>query len=66
MSTTEQMIGSGEAARRLGFSPQYLARLAKSGGIPFETTVYGRVYRAQDVERLKAERDARAREAVAA
>lgn len=61
-----ETIGSGEAARRLGFSQQYLARLAKGGGIPFEATAYGRRYRVEDVEQLKADREATFREREAA
>jgi excisionase family DNA binding protein len=52
-------IGAGEAARRLGISAQYLGQLAAAGRIPFATTPYGRVYDAEEVERLRRQREER-------
>ncbi len=56
MVCADTKLGAGEAARLLGFSPQYLALLARKGRVKFEATPYGRVYERSEIERLAAER----------
>jgi hypothetical protein len=51
-------IGAGKAARRLGVSTQYLGVLAVSGRVAFIETPYGRAYEADEIERVRAEREA--------
>jgi hypothetical protein len=60
MSTaTTTKLGAGAAARQLGISTQYLSELAQTGRIKFELCPYGRVYDADEVERVRRERDER-------
>lgn len=56
---TDEQLTSGQAARMLGLSQPYLARLARLGKIEFEETPHGyRVYRRSDLERLARRRAA--------
>lgn len=58
-STPErELLTTGEASRLLGFSPQYLGQLVRSGRIQFVQTPYGRLYDADEVERVRQEREA--------
>lgn len=50
-------LGAGEAARLLGVSAEYLRYLARAGRVEFELTPYGRTYDADDIERLRVQRD---------
>ena len=60
MAVAEQLLTSGEAARAIGVSTVYLRRLADDGRIPGVTvTRYGRLYDADAVRTLAAERTAR-------
>jgi len=59
-------VTASEAARRLRISGEHLRRLAVAGRIDSVRTPYGRLYDESDVERLRAEREERARETAAA
>jgi DNA-binding transcriptional MerR regulator len=59
VTTENDMLGAGEAARRIGVSREYLRQLADSNRVQFETTPYGRVYDPSDIERVRLERKAK-------
>jgi excisionase family DNA binding protein len=53
-----QLLGTTDAALRLGCSPEWVRRLADEGKLPTERTANGtRIFKASDVERLAAERE---------
>lgn len=63
VAAIESMVGSGEAARRLGVSTQYLGQLAAEGRIAFVATPIGRLFDPVEVERVRQERQSARREA---
>lgn len=64
MTTTEVLEGlsRSQAAQRLGLSGETVTKFARTGVLPYIMTPYGRVYRVEDVERLRQEREARKKE----
>ena len=58
MIDTERM-STGEAARLIGVSGQYLGRIAAEGRIESEVTPLGRLYRRETVEQFKQARESR-------
>jgi len=57
------LMTSGQAAKRLDLSSQWVRRLAREGRLPYIATVGGRywMFRAEDVEALALARAARPR-----
>jgi predicted site-specific integrase-resolvase len=53
------LLGSGEAARRIGISVVYLSRLAQDGRINFLQSPNGRLYWPHDVQALAERRQAK-------
>ena len=49
MQMTE-VLTRGQAARRLGISPEYVGHLALTGRLKYTSTPLGRLYDAQSVE----------------
>lgn len=61
-----QLLGTTDAALKLGCSAEWVRRLADEGKLPAERTANGqRIFRAEDVERLAEER-ARQKQAASA
>jgi excisionase family DNA binding protein len=62
------VLSPSQAARELGVSPQWVVALTKAGRLPCQMTPLGRLIPAEDVERLREEREeaAHAREAATA
>jgi len=55
---SETFMTTHDAAKRLDMSPQYLRKLEETGKISAMRTVGGyRIFNAEDVERLAAERE---------
>ena len=54
--TIETRLSPGEAARELRISPQRLWQLACAGKVDAEQTPLGRLYRTEEIERVRAER----------
>jgi len=53
-----RLLGTTDAAIKLHCSAEWVRRLADEGKLPAERTANGqRIFRAEDVERLAAERD---------
>lgn len=53
-----QLLGTTDVALKLGCSAEWVRRLADEGKLPAERTASGqRIFRAEDVERLAAERN---------
>jgi len=53
-----QLLGTTDAALKLGCSPEWVRRLADEGTLPCERTANGhRIFRSRDIERLAAERE---------
>lgn len=52
----------GDAARRLGVSPEWMRQLCKANRVLFVETPYGRLIDAEDLERLVRERAEKAAE----
>lgn len=61
MATVEVLEGlsRAQAARRLGIASETISKYARSGRLPYIATPLGRVYKVEDVERLRLEREAR-------
>ena len=56
----EQLLTTGDAARRLGVSTEFVRKLVRSGRLPEHRTQGGQhIFSADDVEALVAERSAR-------
>jgi excisionase family DNA binding protein len=54
-----QILGTTDAALRLGCSPEWVRRLADEGRLPVERTINGtRIFRSDDVEALARQRAA--------
>ena len=55
----EELLTSGDVARRLGVSGQQVHKLAKAGKLPVAGTTRSgtRLYRATDIERIAEERE---------
>jgi excisionase family DNA binding protein len=61
-----QLLGTTDAALKLGCSAEWVRRLADEGKLPAERTANGqRIFRTEDVERLAEER-ARQKQAASA
>jgi excisionase family DNA binding protein len=60
VSRADQTLTVSQAARLLGLSGFQVRRLAKIGELPAQTTRLGRTFRAEDVYRLKQQREAAA------
>jgi len=56
MEAMDELLSSGEVARRLGISAERVRQFAQAGRLPYVRTPLGRLYRSADVERLLAER----------
>jgi hypothetical protein len=56
---TREWLGPSEAARELGISLSRLRLIALEGKLPYTSTPLGRLFAAEDVARLRAERAAR-------
>lgn len=55
---SSKLLGTMDAAERLGCSTERVRQLEREGKLPAERMASGqRVFRAEDVERLAAERD---------
>jgi excisionase family DNA binding protein len=54
--TEAQYLSPMEAARRLGVSADRVRQLADAGRLPSRRTPLGRLFLAEDVERLRLER----------
>lgn len=53
-----QLLGTTDAALKLGCSAEWVRRLADEGRLPAERTANGRrIFRSDDVERLASERE---------
>ena len=59
MTTTSSWLSPSEAGRRLGLSVAQVRNLADQGKLKCDKTPIGRLIDADDVERLKKERDGR-------
>jgi excisionase family DNA binding protein len=54
----EQLLSTGDVARRLGVSSEFIRKLARDGKLAAMRTAGGqRIFRGKDVERLAAERE---------
>ena len=54
----EQFLGTTDTALKLGVSAEYVRVLERKGKLPAEKTAGGhRIFRAEDVDRLKRERE---------
>jgi excisionase family DNA binding protein len=62
---TEETLSPLQAARRLNLSRERVIQLANTGELKALWTPLGRLFRVEDVERLSAERNARAAERAA-
>jgi len=51
-----------EAARRIGVAAETIDMYARNGVLPYTMTPYGRVYRIEDLDQLRKEREAKRRE----
>ena len=56
MEAMDELLSSGEVARRLGISAERVRQFAQAGRLPYVRAPLGRLYRSADVERLLAER----------
>lgn len=57
-SDRPDQIGTGQAARLLGVSEQFVRWLANNDRLAYEMTPLGRLYLRADVERLRRDREA--------
>jgi excisionase family DNA binding protein len=54
----ESLLSTGDAARLLGISAEYLRNLADSGRLPAERTVSGqRIFRSADIQEFQSKRE---------
>lgn len=54
----DQLLSTGDVARRLGVSSEFIRKLARAGKLATRRTAGGlRIFRGEDVERLAAERE---------
>ena len=59
----EQLLSTGDVARRLGVSSEFIRKLARDGKLAAMRTAGGqRIFRNEDVERLAADREKQKRE----
>jgi excisionase family DNA binding protein len=59
----EQLLSTGNVARRLGVSSEFIRKLAREGKLAAMRTAGGqRIFRGEDVERLAVERKLRKKE----
>jgi excisionase family DNA binding protein len=59
----EQLLSTGDVARRLGVSSEFIRKLAREGKLAAMRTAGGqRIFRNEDVERLAADREKQKRE----
>lgn len=56
-TTTADLLRVNQAASRAEISPTYLRQLTALGQVPYDWSPYGRVYRASDMDALKARLD---------
>lgn len=62
MATIVEVLRSltrAEAARHVGIAPETISKLARSGRLAYISTPLGRVYKVEDIERLRIERESK-------
>lgn len=61
----EQLLSTGDVARRLDVSTEFIRKLARAGKLAYTCTIRGqRIFKGEDVERLAAERERHKRKPV--